>query len=206
MGSGQSTTGSGVSTPFPSTSISLINVSQACGVGSSFSGYRMSGLIGKSVYSSPNDPSTGTVIGSSPQLSVFRGKYVGSGGTLAGQEAFGQDGRLGHGVESRAGFNNASYTISNGKVISLSLNFYLNDRGTGSSSSSGTNSPNISIRQNGSSTPVFQDSSTGSKTVTLSATTFTISLSGNASNNWGDQASASGSWTYNVTTTGLSGP
>jgi hypothetical protein len=169
--------------------------------------YNMNALIGNVYFDSPTDSTTSTIIKTPVELGQFRGKYVSSTGTLQSQEAFAQDGYAGHGIEARSGFNNASYTLTNGKVTNLTLNFYLNNRATGSAISGGNNSPNITILQNGISIPaVLQDNTTGSKTVIMNATTFTISVSGNASNNWGDQASASGSWSYSVTKTGVSGP
>ena len=184
---------------FAGSNLKLSDVTTAYGVTS------LLNMRGKTSYGSSSDPSTGIQVGSANvNLSSFFNRFITSSGTFGSQEAFAQAGSGGHGVEARCGFNTVSYTVTNGLVTRLNLNFYLNDTKTGTAVSSGSNSPAIQIFQNG--TLVFQDRSTGSKTVTMNASTFTINVSGNASNNLGDQASASGSWTYNVITTGVSGP
>lgn len=132
-----------------------------------------------------------------------------STGTISGQEAFAQNGQAGHGVEARAGFDTVSVVYQGTVIKSITLNFYLNARGTGSSSSTGTNSPVVQIFGDNLVTPLLQEGSTGTKTVDLqNSTKFKINVSGNASNNWGDQAGASGSWTYTLKTdgTGVTGP
>jgi hypothetical protein len=53
---------------------------------------------------------------------------------------------------------------------------------------------------------IFQEGSTGTKTITMDVTSFSIRLFGNASNTWGDQATATKTWSYNITQYGISGP
>ena len=167
-------------------------------------------LNGQFTYGSSTDPTTAVKIEQTSGISLgsFRGKFVQSSGTIIDQNAFAQDGRAGHGVEARAGFNTVAVVYQGTIIKSISLNFYLNATGTGSYSSTGTNSPVIQIYGDDLVTPLLQEGSTGTKSVNLNSLKFKISVAGNASNNWGDQAGASGSWTYNLKSDGkgVTGP
>jgi sugar lactone lactonase YvrE len=112
-------------------------------------------------------------------------------------EAFAEDGELGHGVEARAGYARLKYTIVNGLVTELFLNFYVNSRKTGTAISDDTNNPVIQVFR-GDGTLVLSEGSTGDKNMIINSKTFRISVSVNASNNWGDQATARDSWTYTI--------
>ena len=146
-------------------------------------------------------------------LQSFSSKYISSSGTLPNttdygsggffEEAFAQNGTLGHGVEARAGWNTFRYTMSSNKLISISANFYLNGTGTGSGTSGvGTNSPRFTFTADGVS---HQSTSTGnySPTIAPSSSTFTIQVQGNASNGFGDQAGADKTWSFTISSTGL---
>ena len=167
-------------------------------------------LNGKFVYASATDPTTAVKIVQASGINIgsFIGKFIQSSGSIIGQEAFAQNGTAGHGVEARAGFNTVTVVYRGDIISSISLNFYLNATGTGNYSSVGTNNPVIQVYGNDIGTPLLQEGSTGTKTVNLNSTQVKISVAGNASNNWGDQAGASGSWTYTLKTdgTGLNGP
>lgn len=186
-------------TSFPTSNLSLSTLTAAYDVGS------LTSLNGRYYYGDTSNPATSGEINLPIKMSSFFGKYTSATGSLVNQEAFAQNGVAGHGVEARCGFNSASYVLRGNIVKSLSLNFYLNSRGTGTSSSDGTNSPLIQVYENNN-TLVFQENSTGTKNIPLTATSFRISVIGNASNNWGDQATASGSWSYTVTPSGVTGP
>jgi len=100
-------------------------------------------------------------------------------------------------VTATVGYTNLKYTVEDGVVNLLSLDFYLNASHDGSATSSGTNNPVIQVFR-GDNTLVFSEGSTGSKSMRIGSTKFRIALSGNASNNWGVQAGASKSWEYDI--------
>jgi hypothetical protein len=150
------------------------------------------------------------IIGSIGKIVVEDGVTINIDGThrIDDQEEFAQAGLLGHGVEARCGFNNASCTVHDGRIYSIQFTSYLNSRGTGTSITDGTNSPVVTIYNdtiNLNHTRTYM----GAHDMTFvppGLTSVTIILEGNASNNWGDQAYARKSWTYKIAQLGISGP
>ena len=108
------------------------------------------------------------------------------------------DGEAGHGVEARAGYTGLKYAVENGIVKELFLNFYINSRKTGSALFDFATDPRIQIVR-GDGSLILSDASTGAKRAIINSKTFTISVSGIATNNWPmDVATARKSWTYTI--------
>jgi len=128
---------------------------------------------------------------------------------IADQSKSEPKGEAGHGVVARVGFRD-SWVSAGNSVPLLKLDFYLDSSDTSIiPSGHGTNSPVIQILKNGN--VIFQEGSTGSKLIILDETrssmpSFSIRLFGNASNTWGDQATAIGTWSYRFGEYGLIGP
>jgi hypothetical protein len=138
------------------------------------------------------------------------GSSINTDGTyrIDNQEAFAEAGLIGHGVEARCGFNTASCLVNDGKIVDVIFTTYLNSRGTGNSIFDGTNSPVVKVY--GDMVNLKYDKTfMGIHRALLGAfgvNSFTITLEGNASNNWGDQAYARKSWTYTLGPYGIFGP
>ena len=100
----------------------------------------------------------------------------------------------GHGVLVRIGYRNTTATIRNGKIVQLKLDFYLDSSDLSIlPSGHGTNSPVIQVFSgdaDGVISLTLQEGTTGTKTIEMDANYFRIRVTGNASNTWGDQASA----------------
>uniref|UniRef100_A0A6C0B2S8 Uncharacterized protein n=1 Tax=viral metagenome TaxID=1070528 RepID=A0A6C0B2S8_9ZZZZ len=114
---------------FPTSNLSLSSVCSAYSVAPA----SMNGLRGKTCYDPSNNPTTVPATGPFQLLATFGGKTVLPGVfTLDPQDA--EDGPTpgpnGFGtLDGHVGFNNATYTMSNGKVTSLTLTFYANNTG-----------------------------------------------------------------------------
>jgi len=155
-------------------------------------------------YRWPNSNITSGVLVATPvNLTAFLGNFTSATGTLAPQAAFASANVAGWGVQAVVGIRNISYTVTGNRLTSITLDFYLDANSQGNGGSVGTNSPNLYIRQNGT-TQHF--TSTGTRTVSLNLTgnnTLNIEYSGNASTWNGAQAGANGQTTYRLIPNGL---
>ena len=161
---------------------------------------------GRIYYSSPTDFSSAlNVVVTAPTDSIdleqFQGKYIEATGPLASQNAT----ATGTNIQGEVEFDSATMTIRGPNISAITFNFNVYSQHQGAAISSGTNNPVVQVFGNDFTVPVYQDGTTGTKTVTFvqGTTKFRISASVNASSNLGNQVSVSGSWTYNVREDGL---
>jgi hypothetical protein len=194
---------------FAGSNLSLSTVCTAYGV----SPQKLASLAG-SVYYTNGGVSTGTTVFLPVNLYVFAGRYISSNGTLSNtagypssgnfyEEAFAQAGTAGHGIEARGGWSGLTYTMTSNKLTSVSLNFYLNANGTGTSYGEGTNNKYITITVDGTNYVRPEGTGSFSPTIIPGSSTFKIRVQGNASNGWGDQASADKTWNFTISNVGI---
>ena len=176
----------------------------------------LASLVGSVYYTSGTTGrvSTGTVVSLPVSLGNFIGKYISSIGTLPDtanypspsnfyEEAFAQNGTAGHGIEAHGGWNGLSYTMTSNKLVSITLNFYLNAKGTGTSYGEGTNNKYITITVDGTNYVRPEGTGSFSPTITPGSSTLAIRVQGNASNGWGDQAGADKTWNFTISNVGI---
>jgi len=145
-------------------------------------------------------------------LGQFRGAFNKSClGNMAGQNVSNTNGVSGSGVQAVTGFNGSYYKLRGKHFYELTINFYAQGNPQGTAISAGYNSQNFTVSYEG--VTVYTGGQVGSHTFNALGGAgetipgqLSISCSTNASNNVGVQANASASWTYNVTTNGISGP
>jgi len=151
---------------------------------------------------STGDVSTGTTVSLPVSLGNFSGKYITSIGTLAGQ--YTQNSFAG--IQGEMGFDNASYKLTDGKLLYLTLNLYINTRNQGAGSGAGYNSQVTQITVGGN--LIYSSGNLGVQTFNISppaSGTLIIYVVTNISGSLG-QGSLFDTWTYSITSTGLSGP
>jgi hypothetical protein len=150
--------------------------------------------------------------GTTISLGQFRGAYSKEcTGNMADQNVSNTAGSGGHGVQAVVGFNTCSYILRGKHFYKLTINFYAQGNAQGTAASAGYNSQSFTVTYRGATaytgsgvqTHVLNDLGGAGENIPGQ---LVISCSTNASNNLGDQASASTSWTYNVNYYGISGP
>ena len=150
---------------------------------------------------------TSTLVPSSGDVGInqFKGKYHSTTqGTLANQQVnHSNSGFWDGGVSGYINFTNASYTVIGNTLVSLTLRFSEGGGNSGATSWSGNNSTNITVKFDNQ----IISTSIGLKTFTVSATsTLAISIFNQSSNNLGCQSGGGRTYTYNISSSGLSGP
>ena len=145
---------------------------------------------------------TGTTVSLPVSLGNFSSKYISSIGLLADQltqNSF-------SGIQGEMGFNTSNYILTNGKLSYLTLNLYVNVSNQGAGINAGYNNQVTQITVGGN--LIYSSGNLGIQTFNINPAasgTLIIQVSTNISGSLG-QGELSASWTYNINSTGLSGP
>ena len=143
-------------------------------------------------------------------LSFLFGRYVSrASATLPGQSVSGETNNGISGVRITVGFNNLNFITIGSNLIALSAVCFASAAPIGIAAGANVNSFNILVTgTNSNGTPYSNQVPPNNININniVLINQVNIRLAGSASNNFGQTAVASRTWTYNITTSGLVGP